>query len=80
MPVLLTHAENGWTSPLSMQSLFALPGDVLRLRAASDKTFSGLYRFNVEATVGRKLIASGSLTLALVDQLAPPTARAGRAI
>ena len=58
----------------------ALPGDVLRLRAASDRTFSGFYRFNVEATVGRKLIASGSLTLALVDQLAPPAARAGRAI
>jgi 3-hydroxyacyl-[acyl-carrier-protein] dehydratase len=50
----------------------AVPGDVLRLHAASDKTFSGLFRFNVEATVGRKLIAGGSLTLAQVDKPPPP--------
>jgi 3-hydroxymyristoyl/3-hydroxydecanoyl-(acyl carrier protein) dehydratase len=44
----------------------AAPGDVLVLRAESDKNFGGLFRFNVEATVGRNLIATGSLTLALV--------------
>lgn len=52
----------------------AIPGDVLRLRAASDRNFSGLFRFQVEATVGGNLIASGSLTLALVDGPAPESA------
>ena len=52
----------------------AAPGNVLWLRAASDTTFSGLYRFNVEAKVGPNLIASGFLTLARVDELAPPPA------
>jgi 3-hydroxyacyl-[acyl-carrier-protein] dehydratase len=42
----------------------AAPGDVLVLRALSDRSFSGLFRFNVEATVGEKVIASGSLMLA----------------
>jgi 3-hydroxyacyl-[acyl-carrier-protein] dehydratase len=45
----------------------AAPGDMLVLRAASNRQFAGLFRFNVEATVGRNLIASGSLTLALVE-------------
>ena len=53
----------------------ALPGDVLWLRAASDTTFSGLYRFKVEAKVGPNLIASGFLTLARVDEPAPPPVR-----
>ena len=44
----------------------AVPGDVLVLRATSDRQFAALHRFNVEATAGRNLIASGSLTLALV--------------
>jgi 3-hydroxymyristoyl/3-hydroxydecanoyl-(acyl carrier protein) dehydratase len=43
------------------------PGDVLVLRAESDKNFGALFRFTVEATAGRNLIASGSLTLALVE-------------
>ena len=47
----------------------AAPGDVLRLRAESDKQFSGLYRFRVEATAGRHLVGSGSITLALADTL-----------
>ncbi len=51
----------------------AAPGDVLRLRAASDKTFSGLFRFNVEASVGPNVIASGSITLALVEGQTPPS-------
>jgi 3-hydroxyacyl-[acyl-carrier-protein] dehydratase len=45
----------------------AVPGDVLVLRATSERQFAGLFRFNVEATVGRSLIATGSLTLALVE-------------
>jgi 3-hydroxymyristoyl/3-hydroxydecanoyl-(acyl carrier protein) dehydratase len=45
----------------------AVPGDVLRLRATSDRQFATLHRFNVEATAGRNLIASGSLTLALIE-------------
>jgi 3-hydroxymyristoyl/3-hydroxydecanoyl-(acyl carrier protein) dehydratase len=45
----------------------AVPGDVLVLRAESDKNFGALFRFNVEATAGRNLVASGSITLALVS-------------
>jgi len=44
----------------------ALPGDTLGLRAEADRHFGDLFRFHVEATVGRNLVASGSLTLALV--------------
>lgn len=45
----------------------AAPGDVLVLRAECDKSFGTLFRFTVEASVGRNLVASGSLTLALVS-------------
>jgi 3-hydroxymyristoyl/3-hydroxydecanoyl-(acyl carrier protein) dehydratase len=45
----------------------AVPGDVLVLRATSDRQFAALHRFNVEATAGRNLVASGSLTLALEE-------------
>jgi 3-hydroxyacyl-[acyl-carrier-protein] dehydratase len=48
----------------------ARPGEVLRLWSAADKALSGLHRFNVEARVGKRLIASGALTLALVDESA----------
>jgi 3-hydroxyacyl-[acyl-carrier-protein] dehydratase len=51
----------------------ALPGDVLQLRATSDQSFSGLFRFHVEAKVGDDVIASGSLTLASVDGQSPAT-------
>ena len=44
----------------------AKPGDTLVLKATSDRNFGTLFRFNVEATAGRNLIASGSLTLAMV--------------
>jgi 3-hydroxymyristoyl/3-hydroxydecanoyl-(acyl carrier protein) dehydratase len=44
----------------------AQPGDTLGLRAEADRHFGDLFRFHVEATVGRNLVASGSLTLALV--------------
>ena len=42
----------------------AVPGDVLCLRAVSDRALSGLFRFNVEASVGEKVIATGALMLA----------------
>lgn len=42
----------------------AVPGDVLRLRAMADRAFSKLFRFNVEASVGERIIATGSLMLA----------------
>ena len=45
----------------------AVPGDVLVLRATTDRQFAALHRFNVEATTGRNLVASGSITLALVS-------------
>ena len=45
----------------------AVPGDVLMLRATMDRNFAGLFRFNVEAVVGRNVIATGSLTLAMVE-------------
>jgi 3-hydroxymyristoyl/3-hydroxydecanoyl-(acyl carrier protein) dehydratase len=44
----------------------AVPGDVLVLRASADRNFGVLFRFNVEAAAGRNVIATGSLTLALV--------------
>ena len=44
----------------------AVPGDTLVLRATADRNFGALFRFNVEAAAGRNLIASGSLTLAMV--------------
>ncbi len=46
----------------------AAAGEVLVLRAEMDKQFSGLYRFNVEATAGRNVVATGTLTLALARQ------------
>lgn len=55
----------------------AVPGDVLLLRATAERSFAGLFRFNVEAAVGRDLVASGSLTLARIERgdtpLAPAT-------
>lgn len=44
------------------------PGHVLELHAQMGREFSGLYRFEVEATAGRNVVATGSLTLALVGQ------------
>ncbi len=42
----------------------AQPGDTLELRAQADRGFGGLHRFQVEATTGRHLVATGNLTLA----------------
>lgn len=44
----------------------AAPGDLLVLRAEVAKIFGALHHFSVEATAGRNLVASGSLTLAMV--------------
>jgi 3-hydroxymyristoyl/3-hydroxydecanoyl-(acyl carrier protein) dehydratase len=46
----------------------AVPGDTLILRSASDRNFGALWRFTVEAAVGDKVVASGSLTLALIGR------------
>ena len=45
----------------------ALPGDVLRLTAYADGTAGKLSRFAVEACAGRKLVAKGTLTLAMIE-------------
>ena len=45
----------------------ALPGDLLKLCSAADGSFAGLFHFRVEAFAGASLIASGSLTLASVE-------------
>jgi 3-hydroxymyristoyl/3-hydroxydecanoyl-(acyl carrier protein) dehydratase len=45
----------------------AVPGDILTLKSAQVAAFNKLFRFRVEATAGRKLIASGSLTLAQME-------------
>ena len=45
----------------------AAPGETLTLKAESEAGFGALFRFQVEATAGRRLIASGSLTLALIE-------------
>jgi 3-hydroxyacyl-[acyl-carrier-protein] dehydratase len=42
----------------------AMPGDLLSLRAVSDRALGGLFRFNVEASVAEKVIATGALMLA----------------
>ena len=44
----------------------AAPKEVLVMRAQMSKQFGGLFLFDVEASAGRNLVASGSLTLALV--------------
>jgi 3-hydroxyacyl-[acyl-carrier-protein] dehydratase len=44
----------------------AAPGEILELRAETGQQFGGLHRFQVEAAVGRHVVATGSLTLARV--------------
>jgi 3-hydroxyacyl-[acyl-carrier-protein] dehydratase len=46
----------------------AFPGNTLRLMASSVKHFGALYNYSVEACVGRKQIAKGSLTLSMVRE------------
>lgn len=45
----------------------AYPGDTLRLHAVTERTFDRLHGFTVEATCGRRCIAKGSLTLAMME-------------
>jgi 3-hydroxyacyl-[acyl-carrier-protein] dehydratase len=45
----------------------AYPGETLRLMAESRERFARLYSYQVEATVGRKIIAQGTLTLAAIE-------------
>ena len=74
---LSRHSECG-TKPVDNPMFFlaansikfvspAVPGETLTLRAQTDKSFGTLFKFNVEAAVGRRLVASGSLTLSLVS-------------
>lgn len=44
----------------------AFPGDMLRMTARPEGNVGNLSRFAVEACVGRKLVAKGSLTLAMM--------------
>ena len=46
----------------------AMPGERLILHSESERDLGRLSRFRVEASVGRRLIASGSLTLAMVEE------------
>jgi 3-hydroxyacyl-[acyl-carrier-protein] dehydratase len=45
----------------------AVPGDVLTMNAYPDGSVGHLSRFTVEACVGRKTVAKGTLTLAMVE-------------
>jgi 3-hydroxyacyl-[acyl-carrier-protein] dehydratase len=45
----------------------ALPGDVLTLTAYADGSMGRLSRFTVEACVGRKTVAKGTLSLAMAE-------------
>jgi len=56
----LAAASMKFTSP-------AVPGETLQLHAAADKNFGKLFTYTVEANVGRKIIAKGSLTLAMME-------------
>ncbi len=42
----------------------AVPGELLTLRAECERDLGTLSRFNVEATVGKRVIATGNITLA----------------
>ena len=45
----------------------AIPGETLRLAAQTEHSFDRLHSYTVEATCGRRLIAKGTLTLAMKD-------------
>jgi 3-hydroxyacyl-[acyl-carrier-protein] dehydratase len=47
----------------------AYPGETLEMTARADRNFGTLYTYEVEATSERKVIAKGSLTLALMQGL-----------
>lgn len=45
----------------------AFPGETLELISETREKFENLYSYNVEATVGRKIVAKGILTLAAIE-------------
>lgn len=45
----------------------AAPGDTLTLRSEAERHFGALFSYTVEATAGRRVIAKGSLTLAMME-------------
>jgi 3-hydroxymyristoyl/3-hydroxydecanoyl-(acyl carrier protein) dehydratase len=45
----------------------AFPGDILCLVSSFEKCFGALYRYAVEAFVGKKVVAKGLITLAMAD-------------
>lgn len=45
----------------------AKPGETLTMNAQIDSEFGGLYKYKVEASVGRRIIAKGELTLAVKE-------------
>ena len=47
----------------------ATPGDTLRMTACTDRSFGSLISYTVDASVGRNLIAKGTMTLALKENL-----------
>ena len=47
----------------------AYPGDTLKMTARAERNFGALYTYEVEAMSKRKVIAKGSLTLALMQGL-----------
>jgi 3-hydroxyacyl-[acyl-carrier-protein] dehydratase len=46
----------------------AFPGDTLRLFAEAERSFNRLHSYTVEATCGRRIIAKGNLTLAMMEE------------
>jgi 3-hydroxymyristoyl/3-hydroxydecanoyl-(acyl carrier protein) dehydratase len=56
----LATASMKYTNPAS-------PGETLRLFAQVERVYDRFHSFSVEATVGRRLIAQGSLTLAMKE-------------
>jgi 3-hydroxyacyl-[acyl-carrier-protein] dehydratase len=48
----------------------AVPGDVLELHATIEQSLGGVHAFQVRAVVGDKVVASGSLSLALTRSAA----------
>ena len=45
----------------------AFPGETLSLTSENREKFQNLYSYNVEANVGRKIVAKGILTLAAIE-------------
>jgi 3-hydroxyacyl-[acyl-carrier-protein] dehydratase len=46
----------------------ARPGDILTMSAENDRSFGNLYTYKTEAVVGRRVIAKGTLTLAMIEE------------